>query len=964
VVALAAVAGAGAWLPAAAHAFALASWEAGACTNQECTDQTPSEFYTQAAGHPDFGITDFRLAAKKVSVVRGTKLLEWEEPEGHVKDARVDLPAGLAVNPEATKALCTPAQLESDKHECPAESQVGVDVATGTAEIVRGIKHTVKEEFPVYNMVRQPGQPARFGVEVNSPTLELLALAGKDLKGHIYLEGGISWHPEAQAPAESSTEYGGVSSGDDHEYFKIENLPQQPEVIESRLVFWGVPQEHTHVGTPTAFITLLSTCSSIQETWLHVDSWEEAGHWLHKDNPTPVTATGCGSLAFDPSLSLSGEDTQSDEPDGIAADLHVPQLTSEPSKPNSPDVQTAQVTLPEGMTLDPSAANGLQACSDAQYQERACPSASQVGTMAVNAPGIPNGSLTGGVYVGAPEAGQGPESGGEYRLFVIGQASQFGVGVMMEGRVRANASTGQLTATFADAPQVPFEDFVLRFNGGPRATLANPLGCGPVAPTGAISPYTGEPAASPATQGFVVTGCASSLPFSLSQSVTSQSSQAGALSPFTFSLAREDGQQYPSQITTVLPPGLVGAIPSVTPCGEPQASAGTCPAASQIGTVMVAAGAGSEPYTFTGTAFLTGPYNGAPYGLSVVVPAVAGPYDLGNVVTRAGIAVGLYSGRVIVASSLPTVVGGVPLRLRSLSVDVNRADFASNPTSCAPLAAETTLLSTFEAGASLSSPFQVGGCSALAFTPKLSISTSAKTSKPGGASIEVKITQPAHQANIRELQIQLPKQLVARFSTIQKACPAASFETGPPPGACASSARVGSASVSTPVLPGGLKGTAWLVSHGSEQFPDLDLVLSGDDVEVVLVGHTHIAHSSITTSTFESLPDVPFSSATVDLPVGPSSALAPNLAANGSMCRVAAGLLAPTTIIAQDGTQMVKDTKLSVSGCAPARSARCAPLNAGRRGAARASRKRPQARRACRRSSARSKARGRRRRRR
>jgi hypothetical protein len=256
-----------------------------------------------------------------------------------------------------------------------------------------------------------------------------------------------------------------------------------------------------------------------------------------------------------------------------------------------------------------------------------------------------------------------------------------------------------------------------------------------------------------------------------------------------------------------------------------------------------------------------------------------------------------------------TVVGGVPLRLKSLTVDVNRANFASNPTSCAPLTAESLLGSASGADEELSSPFQAEDCGALAFKPKLSVSTGAKTSKPDGASIAVKLTLPAHEAGVSELQLRLPKQLVARFSTIQKACLAASFASGPPPCTCQSTARVGTVAVSTPVLPGRLTGTAWLVSHGSEQFPDLDLVLTGDNVEVVLVGHTRITRSSITTSTFEDLPDVPISSVTADLPLGPSSALA----ANGRLC--AANILAPTTIVAQNGVRIAHDTRISVTGC-------------------------------------------------
>jgi hypothetical protein len=891
----------GAVLPALAQAFAIAKWEAGSCIESTCTDAGPtSAFYTQASGHPDFGITDFRFAAKK----EGT-LDKWEAPEGRVENIRVDLPAGLAVNPEATPELCTEAELQADEKKCPKGSQVGVDEATGTASLL-GIKKTLTEEFPVYNMPREPGQPSRFGVEINST---LVKAAGA--QGYIYLEGGISWHKEAITDEDS-----GVVTGDDHLFFEIREIsPKLPELIESRLIFWGVPEKETHIGKPTAFITLPSTCSSKQISTLHADTYEEPDNWISETNETPVTATGCENLALEPSLTLSPETTQSDQPDGASVTLHVPQYMDEPSKPDSADVQSAEITLPEGMTLNPSAAHGLETCSEQQYEEGQCPEASDVGTVSVNAPGIKDGSLTGHVYVGAPKPKEEPRLG-EYRLFLAAESPEYGVGLRLEGLVRANPQTGQLTTTFSGAPQIPFESLTLSFRGGPRAPLANPLACGAVAPSAAITPYGGEPAKAAATTGFTVDSngaggeCASSLPFSLVQSLAPQSpAQAGAYDPAGFSLTRADGQQYLSNLSTTLPAGLLGAIASVPLCGEADAIAGKCPAASQIGTVTVTAGAGGEPYSFTGSAYLTGPYDGAPYGLSVVVPAIAGPYDLGEVVTRAALSVGVYSGRVTVSATLPSIVGGVPLRLQSLNVAVNRPSFLFNPTSCAPLATESVLTSAAGASQSLSSPFQVGNCGALPFTPSLSASSGAKTSKLGGASLVVKITQAAHQANIRELQLQLPKQLVARFSTIQKACPAATFEAGPPPGGCTKSSVVGSAKVSTPVLPDPLSGEAYFVSHAAESFPDLELVLHGDGVTVVLVGHTHIADSSITTSTFESLPDVPISSVVLTLPVGPSSALA----ANGALC--AAKLLAPTTIVAQSGAKISRDTKIAVTGC-------------------------------------------------
>jgi hypothetical protein len=900
---------ASALLATGAQALSLTKWEAGTCQETNCSDTgSHAAFYTQAAGHPNYGITDFRFASHEVAP-------SDDEPDGKVKDVRVDLPAGLSVNPEATET-CSEAQL--DEFNCPEDSQVGEDEATGTAVLLKLLnrKATVTEKFPVYNMQRTPGEPARFGVEINSSTLELLAKAGNDIRGHIYLEGGISWHKEA-----SNGETSGVESGDYHEYFKIKNIPQQPEIIESRLIFWGIPQHYQKGAAtpPRAFITLPSTCSTEPITTLHFDSYEDPGDFQSETNEAPVTATGCGSLAFNPSFSLTPETTQSDQPDGVSATLHVPQLLSEPTKPDSPDVQSAEVTLPEGMSLNPSAAKGLEACGSAQFAGGSCPGGSNIGSFSVNAPGIPPGALTGGVYVGAPEEGKPgkePESGGEFRIFLLGEAPQYGVGLQLEGRVKANTSTGRLTAVFANAPQVPVEDLTLHFKGGAQAPLANPLSCGPVQPAAAVTPYGGEPPAAAATNGFVVDSngaggeCPSSLPFALTQSFPPQSpANAGAYDPATFSLSRSDGQQYLSKLTTTLPAGLLGAIPSVPLCGEPQASAGTCPVTSQIGTVTVTAGAGSEPYSFAGRAYLTGPYGTAPYGLSIVVPAVAGPYNLGEVVTRAGISIGLYSGRVTVASTLPTIVGGVPLRLKSLSVAVNRKNFLFNPTNCGPLATESLLSGTLGASQSLSSPFQVGNCAALPFKPSVSVSTGGRPTKAGGASLVVKVTQAPGQANISEMQLQLPKQLPSRLTTLQKACTAASFEAALPPGSCAAVARVGGVTVTTPVLPGVLKGPAYLISHGGEAFPDLDLVLQGDGLEVVLVGHTHISHNGITTSTFEALPDVPISSVEVDLPMGANSALA----TNGRLCH--AGLTAPTTIIAQSGAKITQNTKIAVSGC-------------------------------------------------
>lgn len=900
--------------PSALAAFGISQWEAGTCKETSCNIEgkdPEAEFYTQAAGHPDFGITNFAFNAHTSGLAK--------EPEGHVRDVRVDLPPGLAVDPEAVEA-CSEETI--DNLACPESSEVGEDEAIGTAELTLGIKTTVTESFPVFSVQRKPGEPARFGVEVKSSTLALAESAtGHHLQSVIFLDGGLSWHSEA-----ATSENSGVASGDYHEFFKIKEIPQEPELIKSKLIFWGVPHEHKAAAPDNAFITMpssLETCSHPSTTWLHVDSYESAGSFIadptetRLENGTPLTATGCSGLAFSPTLNLKASTAQPDQPDGATVDLHIPQTTTEPAKPNSPDVRDAEITLPEGMTLNASAAHGLEACSDAQIglgtdNPIGCPAGSKVGAVTVDAPGIPNGSLNGSVYLGTQES-QDPESGREYRMFLAAEAPAYGVGVRLEGHVKANSTTGRLTATFSENPEVPFEDFIVTFNSGPRAPLANPLSCGAATPAASITPYSSTTAKNAAAAGFTVTGtspCPSSPPFALTQSTSDAKTTAGAQTSFTLNLARSDGQQYLSQVHTVLPAGLVGTIPSVPLCGEPQASTGACAASSEIGQAAVTAGAGSEPYAFTGRVYLTGAYGGLPYGMTIVTPAVAGPFNLGNVVTRAGIGVEMYSGRVFVTSALPTIVGGVPLRLKTLKVAITRANFLLNPTSCSPLSTNSVLQSTIGTQQSLASPLQLTGCGGLAFKPSLNAYTNAKTSKLNGASFEVTLTQGAHEANIREVQLQLPKQLPARLATLQKACPVATFEAGTPPGACPDTSRVGSVTVSTPVLPGKLTGPAYLVSHGGEAFPDLDLIVRGDGVQVVLVGHTHISGATgITTSTFEALPDVPISSVVVSLPAGPLSALG----ANGGLCKKP--LLAPTVLIAQSGTRVTQNTTIAVRGC-------------------------------------------------
>lgn len=846
--------------PAGAASFGVTEehFEAGTCTVETCTYKSPStEFYTQAAGHPPFGVTSFEFNSEEP--IPGVVL-----PVGKVKNIRVDVPPGLAANPEAIER-CETAKFEHN--ECPAGSLIGVNYLT----VFNGAVVTIPA--PVYNLVQPEGLPLEFGIHV--PVVE----------EHIFMLGHVSW----------ATDY--------HEYFEINGVTEATPLLKSKLVFFGT--------AGTGFLTLPSECSESTTSHLRVESWK--GEVSETDTHTPVGVENCATVPFAPTLNLAPSTTQSDQPDNVAVSVELPQAKAA-AEIDSSDLKHAVVTMPEGMTLNPSAANGLVACSDEQLGMKTtnpvtCPEASKAGTVKIETPNLPE-PLTGNVYIGQPVANASPESGEEYRLFVDAE-SRYGVSVRLEGKVSANASTGRLTTTFAENPQQPFSRFTLSFSG-PHSPIANPLACGKARITSLLEPYSGGAAASPFSE-FTVDGngsggaCSSPLPFALGQSTSASPARGGSTTSFTLGLSRADGQQYLRRVSATLPAGVVAKIPSVPLCGEPLARAGSCPAASEIGKVSTSAGSGPAPYSLSGTVYLTGPFDGAPFGLSIVVPAEhVGPYNYGRIVTQAGISIDPHTARVTVAGEVPTIVGGVPLRLKALTIAITHANFMLNPTNCGVLSTNTTLTSTAGAADTIATPFQASGCSSLAFKPKFRYSTNAHTTKRFGASLTVKVKQNAGEANIKSVKVTLPMKLPSRTDTLKLACLEKTFAANP--SSCPSGSVVGTVKITTPTLPGTLTGPAYFVSHGGAAFPDLDLVVKGDGVTVILVGNTNIS-KKITHTKFAALPDVPFRSFEMNLPTGAKSALA----ANGSFCKHK--MFMPTTVVAQNGKKIEEKIRIHVAEC-------------------------------------------------
>ncbi|HEX3911396.1 MAG TPA: hypothetical protein VHW67_11940 [Solirubrobacteraceae bacterium] len=890
---------------AAAHAagsLGVAKWEAGTCNGNEAQVKEceyaspPSAFYTQAAGHPPWGLTGFELSNSGAA------------PNGSaLKRLRVDVPPGLAADPQAL-AVCSRSDFEENK--CAADTKAGFVELKAYVEIPLA-PQTLTLEGSVYNLPQEPGLPLVFGIDVEGiPPLV------KDV--HLLLEGHVSYAHEDSLAAR------GVPSGDFHEWFEINNIPTEVAVellglevinaplktVESKLFFDG----HAGKEGKENFLTMPSSCAAPSTSYLELETYPPVEKASLPTTP-PVSVDGCENpaLPFEPTATIAPETSQHESPDGITTDVHVPQFEKS-TQLNTADINDAHVTLPEGLTLNPAAVNGLQACTQSQLHKGSaapaeCPTASKIGTVNIETD-LPPGSLAGNVYLGQEDGTPAITGLPHPFLMFIDAESVYDVSVRLEGQVFPNPATGQLEVSFLGNPQLPFSDLTLTLNGGPRAVLANPLSCDPASTSFSFSAYTG--ASFGGSTPFAVSGCPASTPFALAQTTATSSPNAGAYTQYTFNLARDDGNQYLGKVSTVLPAGLVGEIPKVTLCNEPQAQAGSCSAASQIGVATASVGAGSEPYSFTGPVFLTGPYQGAPYGLSIPIHAAAGPFDLGNVVTHATISVDPHSGRVIVTTTdLPSIFKGVPLRLRNINVAVNRGNFLFNPTNCGPLATNTVLSSTGGATQGLSSPFAVGNCKALPFKPNFSAATSAstdpKTLKANGAALRVNLLQGAHEANIHSVVAELPKTLPSRLTTLQKACPEATYAANP--FSCPAGSKVGNATVATPVLPLPLKGPAYLVSHGGAAFPDLDLLLEGDGgVRVILESNTDIK-GGVTKSTFASIPDVPVSSFVLELPSGPNSALT----AVGALCTQT--LTMPTTITAQSGAIVKVATPIAVSGC-------------------------------------------------
>jgi hypothetical protein len=884
---------------------------------------------TQAGSHPFQLTTTLALNREYPKLVcpRGACYTEAETPE-LAKDLNFKLPTGLIGNPTPFPQCTLPQFLRSGfTDECPNDTALGVANVKVFVGAILGVPEETSITVPLFDLTPSAGEPARFG---------FIALGVP-----VYLDTSVR------------------TGGDYGVTVKVSNITQAAEFLESRVTFWGVPGDPRHdnsrgwscirdeafqgqtgvplcatVGkhAPPPFLELPTSCTGPLQSTVEADSWLKGGSFTSYGLSTPLPALdGCNALPFSPSISVAPDGEAADTPTGLTVGVHVPQEVSLDGEGlGEADVRNTTVALPEGVALSPAASDGLQACSETQIALEAdsppsCPDASKVATVEIKTPLLAN-ALTGAAYLAQQNANP---FGSLFALYVVAQDPVSGTLVKLAGEVVPDERTGQLVSSFKNTPQLPFEDFKIHFFGGARAPLTTPPLCGSYTTKASIEPWSGNPASTPSSAFQMASGqngapCTNPLPFSPELTAGSTNIQAGAFTPFAMTMSRQDGNQNLDAIQLKMPPGLLGTLSGVKLCPEPQASEGLCGPESLIGETTISVGLGGDPYTVTGgKVYITEGYEGAPYGLSIVNPAKAGPFDLGKgacdcVVVRAKIEVDPITAALTVTSDttgqykIPEMLDGVPLEIKHVNVTVNRAGgFTFNPTNCEPMTIGGALTSSQGASSALHVPFQVTNCATLAFKPQFKVSTSGRTSRAKGASLDVKLSYPkaawGSQANVRSVKVDLPKQLPSRLTTLQKACPDSTFNRDP--ASCPAGSRIGTAMASTPIIPVGLSGPAYFVSHGGAKFPELVIVLSGYGVTVQLHGETFISPAGITSSTFRTVPDVPIGSFELKLPQGTGSALA----ANGNLCT--ATLKMPTAFTAQNGAVIKQSTPIDVTGC-------------------------------------------------
>ena len=824
-----------------------------------------------------------------------------------MKNAFVKLPPGYFANPSATPR-CPLQNIASGN--CPPGSQVGV---AGL-----GLFGQYSEfKAPIFNVSPDRGYPAQFVFSVFGTQLSLYVVPLPRTEGY------------------------GLAIG------SVNNSRVLIKIFAA--TFFGVPSEHGSGTSGAPFASNPVDCAEPEPSWrLFVDSWENPAlsllsglpamtsvnglpvpadpAWLTATDTTPPV-TGCSSPAlasqFDPSLDVKpvqeAPAPRTDQPTGLAVNFHFPQTNDptdlstvfNPALPQAPEMKTATVKLPPGLNISPSSSGGLEGCSDTaadpagdqvHYDTTSpvtCPLGSKIGTATVYTPLIASRDpvddtvtgaepIPGEIFLIKPHPGDLSPSGdqdGTFRVLIQLEQARYGVNFKLPGVITANKTTGQLTATFTENPQLPSSALEVNFKSGPRAPLATPTTCGTFTTTSDLVPWStpGTPDANPSSSFAINAGpggtpCAATpaaRPFKPVLSAGTESGAAGQASPFVLHLGRGDGEQEFSSLELTTPKGFTASLKGVPYCPDAAIAAAngrsgaaeladpSCPAASQVGGLTVEAGPGPSPFSASGKVYLAGPYQGAPLSLALITPAVAGPFDLGSVVVRTPLTVDPETAQVTIHSApIPQILDGVPLRIHAITVRIDRPGFSRNPTNCQAMAVNARVNGSSGASATPSNSFQVEGCAGLGFAPKLALKLKGGTTRSAHPALTATVTYPkGAYANIGFASVALPKSEFLAQNHIKTVCTRVQFAAN----ACPAGSIYGHAKATTPLLDKPLEGPVYLRSS-SHKLPDLVAALKGQ-IEVDLVGRIDSFHRGIR-NTFEAVPDVPVSEFTLSLEGG------------------------------------------------------------------------------------------------
>jgi hypothetical protein len=864
---------------------------------------------TQAGAHPD-ATTSFNLTLAPT-------FAEQAEHGAMLKGSVVDLPPGVVGNPEAVQKCTTDQLATSSFTDCPFASQVGVVTVRG--RFADGSPDP--DNFvivPLYAVRPSVDQLAVFAFKVQGTTVTLVAtVRPSDFGVRLTTRNALQIVPISGV----TVTVWGVPADPVHDL-------QRCRAIGSILFgFDGTchsppntqQDENVPAGTPAvrpeAFFTNPTVCDGPKLTSIRVSSWwvEPAGVLSDPVTDSSPTPTGCERLSFDPSIDIRPDSSKADAPTGLSVDLTVPQ-SEDPKGLATAHLKDVQVRLPEGLTVSPSSADGLAACSDEQIgigtdSPVGCPEASKIGTAIAETP-VLGKPLTGSVYVGSQRSSD-PESGEMFRLFLVVKGPG-GLVIKLVGHIHADRRTGQLTTTFANNPQVPVSKISLELKSGPRAPLAMPASCGNKASAANLLSWGGQ---ARALEDVFSVDCPGVQGFGPAFRAGTVNPRAGGFSPFVARIERPDGQEFIDGATVDLPRGLTAKLKGVALCGDAQATAGTCPIQSRVGTVKVGVGPGTHPFFLGGSVSLTGPYQGAPYGLSVAVPAIAGPFDLGTVVVRQALFVNPVDAHIrAVSDPLPTIVGGVPPRIRSIDIDVDRPSFMINPTSCAAKRVTASLHSQQGSVVSVAERFQAGDCQALGFKPRLGLRFTGKgqTSDGDHPGLNARIVEPRGQANIAKAQVALPLSVALDPSNANGLCEFAEGQKPDPK--CPKGSIIGEARAVTPLLNHPLAGKVYFVKGIRKDpksgrlirtLPTLLVTLRGE-IAINLRGTTSVKHGKLV-STFAAAPDAAVSRFDLSLKGGKGGILV--VTTNRNLCR--ARQVAQTRIVAHNAKSINTDTPIA-----------------------------------------------------